>query len=54
MLTMPSDVTNEAPDLIWAERSCCLEEAQVPQPTWEEAALLGCTLGHVSWSLGGL
>lgn len=54
MLTMSSDMTNEAPDLICAEQPCRLEEARVPQSAWEEAALFGYTLHHVSWSLGGL
>lgn len=35
VLTMSSDMTNEALDLICAERPCRLEEAQVPQAAWE-------------------
>lgn len=44
VLTMSSDMTNEALDLICAERSCRLEEARVPQPAWEEAAVLATHL----------
>jgi hypothetical protein len=35
VLTMSSDMTNEAPDLICVERPCRLEEARVPQPAWK-------------------
>lgn len=35
VLTVSSDMTDGALDLICAERPCRLEEAQVPQPAWE-------------------
>lgn len=54
VLTMSSDMTNEAPDLICMEQPCCLEEAPFPQPAWEEAAEFDYTLHHVNCSLGGL